>query len=195
MRFADLMAGAEVPRESVEVEVAGKPCRLDLRLLSLAEEAQVIVAAREYARATGGTTDQPSEADALYEIGLHRATVALCCVDPDDPEHRQPVFSLADLDHPSVSRELVAYLHARYCFLADRCSPRKLDISEAEWADLVASSGGGDPLPFCRLRPGAQWSFVRSLARLLLGSPEGRSLYSAALAERSRRTSSSSAAS
>ena len=192
MRFADLIAGT-APREPVEVEIAGKQVKIDLRLLSLTEETQAIVAARDYAKTVGGLTDQPSEADALYEIGLHRATVVVCCMDPEHPE--LPFFTVADLDHASVSRELVAYLYAKYCFLVDKASPRKLDISETEWADLVVSSGGDDPIPFCRLRPGAQWSFARSLARLLLGSPEGRLLYSAALQGRSRPSTSSSVAS
>lgn len=190
MRFADLMAGT-VAREPIEVEIAGKVAKIDLRLLSLTEETQTIVQARDYAKATGGMTEQPSESDVLYEIGLQRAVVVACCMDPEKPE--KAFFEAADLDHPSISRELVAYIYAKYCFIVDKSSPRKLDISEVEWADLVLSSGGGDPVPFCRLRPGAQWSFVRSLARLLLGSPEGRSLYSAALLAQSQKSISSSA--
>lgn len=196
MRFSDLLAGT-APRETVEVEIGGKPAKIDLRLLSLTEETQTIVQAREYAKDKGGLTDQPSEADALYEIGLHRATVAMCCMDTENAE--KTFFEPDDLDHPTVSRELVAYLYARYCFLADKSSPRKLDISEPEWAALVVSSasvssgGNDDPLPFCRLRPGAQWSCFRSLASLLLGSPEGRSLYSNALRAKSLSSSNSSA--
>lgn len=172
-RLADL-ASSTSTREPVSLSFGEETFDLDLRLLSVGEEADVLVRARLYAIEKG--IAEPSEADALYELGKAISTVARALVErveKDSPtEAPEVVFEneQALLDHPLVTKEHIAYLYARYTLFADTVSPRKLSIDSDHFALVLARSAEDDLLPFCSLRPGAQWSFVRTLARLHLAS-------------------------
>ena len=170
-RLADLAASTRT-REPVELVIGEEVFPLDLRLLSVGEEASVLVRARTYAIEQG--IAEPSEADALYEMGKMIATVASSLVERDSPKEAPVAVFENDaelLAHPLVTHEHVAYLYAKYTFFADAHSPRALVLDADRFLHVLHRSAEGDPLPFCELRPGAQWSFVRTLAVQHVHSP------------------------
>lgn len=181
MKFSQLQKGARLERSAEltgYVAEDGKPVTFLIRALTGAEEADAIRAAFDYARQDGN--DKPAEGDALFDMGLMANVIAVACLDPDSPAtERTPFFSGGASEIlRELSRDTIVHLYNRQALWQDEVSPyrRRLTSEEllAKALEVVAEESDR---PFSELSPATQWIFTRTMARLLVGSPEGRSLF------------------
>lgn len=193
MKFSSLetiAAGTHAER-NVDLPVPGRdapPVPMAMRPLSGAEDISVCAEALKMAKARG--VESPTFGDPIYDLALWANTVAVSFVDVDSPrDKREPFFDggaeqvLANL-HP----ETIAYLAERQAVWQEECSPSVRAKSVGELFSLAKGlAEASDDSFFSRLSPRTRWSLARTLARLLLKSPEASSLFSS-LAEPSTAT-------
>lgn len=177
MRLDDLSSPVR-PRHPITVTLNGKDILVDVRILTPTESATALEKAYEYAVARG--VKEPTDVDELYELGKQAATLALACVDheaaADDPNPRKFFSNFQQvLDHPLMSREIIALMHANYVAYEEQASMRILRMSDSEFLTTCKRLWGGDHGPFCSMRPGMQLSFTRTLAGLYLTSLQSSS--------------------
>jgi hypothetical protein len=168
MKFSDLSKGKRA-RETVTVQLAGVETKLDLRILSVTEEASAIQRGHAYAAARGVLTEDEDEP--LYRLGLHIAALAFACVDSESPADKPAQFFESEVQIErceEITLDEIEFLFARYMVFADEHGVRKAQLSSDEFLSLVTKSAGGDTLPFFGLRPGTQAAFITSLAALHL---------------------------
>lgn len=169
MKLTDALAALGPHREPVTLDIGDARVVVDLQILSIADEVAALARARSYAVEHG--VAEPSETDPLYEQGLAIATVVCACVESDSPiDAPVRVFENEEalVSNKLIGREIVAYLYARYRFMADMHSPRKFDITRDHVAEIFRSAREDDnPIPFCDSRPGIQWLLFRFSAVLL----------------------------
>lgn len=170
--LAELLRGAsaDAPRETVKLSLLdGSDVDVDVMLIAPLRSLDVLQAARAEAIKRG--VAEPDAADPIYTLALQAHTIAACCVTPESrgttPE---PFFASAEqvLDNALLSRDSVAFLFAAYESFVDRRSlgtPRELTPDELR--AMIERTAEGDLLFFSRLRPGMQWVFTLSMARLL----------------------------
>jgi hypothetical protein len=154
---------------------------VDLRVLTGAEESQVLQKARDYAIERG--IESPTNGEPIYEIAKMAETLALGVIDHDSPEAEPcPFFDggakqLLD----EVDGDRIAFLYARWEMWQGECSPRIGTLSgEQFYSQMVKVTVAEDDLPFTQMEPITRWVFARTLAALLLNSPEGKSLFTSA---------------
>jgi hypothetical protein len=156
---------------------------VDLRVLTGAEESQVLQKARDYAIERG--VESPKDGDPLYEIAKMAETLALGVIDHDSSEAEPcPFFDggakqLLD----EVDGDRIAFLYARWEVWQGECSPRIGTLSgEQFYSQVVKVTVAEDDLPFSQMAPAMQWVCMRTLGALLLNSPEAKSLFTSAFA-------------
>lgn len=157
--------------------------KVDLRVLTGAEESLVLQRAREHAIAHGVTDPKPG--DDLFEIGRAAWSVALGCLDHDSAEQDpKPFFEggakevLDELD-----ADKIGFLFARWELWQGECSLAATSMtSDQFYEQVVRVTVSDDSLPFSQMAPVTQWVLVRTLGALLLNSPEAKSHFTSAYA-------------
>lgn len=200
-KFSSIIQGPRV-RKTVELPLpgatvdrdtgawVGPTIKLDVRALRGDEHDTVLAESRKYA-VSKGLTD-PKEGDDLFERGRIIHTLLLACVDVDSPINEPaPFFASANeiLSSEVLTPEVLAYLYEHQQLWQDEVNPLLKSLSPVEFANAVLSTAegeNGDMSFFVSSRPGMQWSFMLSMAKLLAGSMT--------LASRSFNTSEPSAA-
>jgi hypothetical protein len=152
------------------------PTLVDLIVLTGEEEAEVCAKARAFAIARG--VSDPKQGEPLYDLGAMVYTLLLSVIDHDSPEGGDVrFFESAEQILKHLDRERIAFLFTLQEVWQDECAPLRKDFSESSlyhWVFELADSE--DPqVPFGRLRPSTLWIYMRTLARLLISSPELRS--------------------
>lgn len=177
--FKDIAGGTHA-RRGVDLALATEQGEqlvdLDVRTLTGAEELHVLRSAADFAKANGAEAIEDGEA--RYELGRQLFTVLVGCVERESPKDApRPFFDSVEqiLASKRLTRDHVAYLHSHVEQWQDECSPRKMTLSPAQFAEVATRSAEGDFRPFLRLRPGMQLSFLHILAKLRGISPEDRS--------------------
>ncbi len=146
-----------------------------VRPLSGSEEALVLSRAREFAVSRG--VAEPDVGNELYEFGRWVWTVAIACVDADNPD--ASYFDSAEEVLEHLDRDRIVLLFELQQRWQDDCSPSLKSLSAAEYKASVvelALAGEDDELPFDRWAPALRRSWVRTTARLLATSLEPRSV-------------------
>jgi hypothetical protein len=149
----------------------GQTIKVDLAPLDMQEEILVLAGARAFAAENGGKEDDT--ADPIYEKGLKLHTLLHACVDSDSqPDAPKPFFESVE---EIRGQKLLSPDHLEMLFEAqvthqDNCSPRQLDLPAAHYVAAVVHLAGGNLPFFLRLRPGMQWSLLRTMAAQLLDS-------------------------
>lgn len=154
----------------------GETATVAVRALLDAEDDEIDVAAREYAKARG--VEDPKPGNTVYERGHALHTLLLACSDPDSPdENPAPFFSSIEEIRQGLDRDRIAYLLTAQQVWQDKCAPQQLQLSGDEFiAKVVEVATSEDERPFLRMRPGLQWIFMRTLAGQCMNSPELKSL-------------------
>lgn len=162
--FGQLRQGTAA-REPAQLRlVTGEDVRVDLRLLAPLETIGVLSAAAVRARASN---TEAEDGQPVYDLAVAAHTLALAAVDPESPEQDpRPFFDSADqmLGSPLLTTDAILHLFEQYEHFVDRMALAPAQLDEAGMRALIESCAEGDLLPFSRLRPGTQWSFVRFLA-------------------------------
>lgn len=182
MKFSNILKGTRAERV-VELpghtKPDGAPVTIALRPLTGAEEKQVLEAALTDARAAGVTAPRPGEQ--LYDLAVMAHTLVLGCLDPESPPETRAPFFDAGAEHllANLNAETIGYLFERHDQWQSECSPYVRKMGADELLAAVSEVAGPDgEAAFTRMSPGMRWSFTRSLARLLLCSPDLKSLCS-----------------
>lgn len=174
--FSKVIGGSRV-REPVEMQlVNGDKVQVDLRMLTPMETIQVVEEATKFARERNAAIID--DGNPIYDLGIFVHTLALAVVDPEFKDREVPYFDGgADqiLNSQLLGRDSIAHLFALYEIHVDRMSLSPREMSEDGLKQMIESCAEGDMLPFSRLRPGMQWSFTRSTAKLLRGFLRDRS--------------------
>lgn len=177
MKFSQATLGTRAERP-VETTIRGVEVALAVRPLAGDEEGLALSRATEYAKAKGAAKVEPG--NPIFDLGLMVHQLALACLDVESPPTaRTPFFDGgADQVFGSLDTEEIAFLHARYEAWQTECSPSKALKSGEEMVKLLAEIAGSDGhLDFlASTRPGTLAICLLFSARLLFGSPEGRSL-------------------
>ena len=175
MKFSTVVLGTRAERP-VTVDIRGAACAFALRPLTGTEEAAALAEATEFAKTR--RAEQIAPGNALFDLGLMIATLAIACVDPDSPAGaRAPFFDggasqIAD----ALDSEQIAYLYARYELWQADCSPSQRAKSGDELIRLLIDVvEAEDDLPFSRARLADVWKLLRITGALFLTSPEHRS--------------------
>lgn len=174
-------------------EYTGQVIKVDVTPLDMAEELLVLSGARDFA-AANGARDGDIE-DPVYEKGLKLHTLLHTCVDADSPLDAPVKFfeSVQEIvDQKILSPDHIAILHEAQVTHQDNVSPRQLDMPNAHYVAAVAHLAGGNLPFFLRLRPGMQWSLVRTMAAQLLDSQALRLPFSSSSETTTKDTSSPS---
>lgn len=162
------------------------PLKLGVRPLDVAEELSALAWARERAKADGVL--EPKEDDPIYSRYLMAATLFRACVAgkvdadgalsfPEDDRELVPFFASPQeiLSAPQMGRDRLAYLYELHEIWQDEVSPTSLTLKPAEIMDKAREiAGSSTPGPFLGLRPGMRWIFTRSMALMLVDSPNFR---------------------
>ena len=121
---------------------------------------------------------EAKEGNPVYDLLVAAHTLAIACVDPDDPELR-PFFD-GGAEQILASEELgtdgIAALCEQQAQWQDACSPQALTLTDDELkAAVVELAGPGGADFFLRLRPGLRLMLARFMAGLLLTSHQDNS--------------------
>ena len=159
------------------IEALPKFAKIGLRCLRIRESAETFEGGREYAKGRG--SENPTEDDPIYNLGVKLHTLARVCVDPDsDPSKPVPFFGTAqsfdddaavlsaveDLQtHPALTVDALDYLIQQWEWWSDRVNPQIKNLNDHEMFSLIGSLVG-DPDRFLSWRPGVQRSLVHFMA-------------------------------
>lgn len=173
MKFSQVLVGKRAERP-VEFTHRGVLHKTAFRPLDGIEESLALSKATEYAQSQKALSATPG--NALFDLGYMANCLALACVDIDSPaEARTPFFDNVD-QVLGLDGELIIYLNTLREVWQQECSPTKATLPSGELiSTLVRIVEQDDPDFFIGLRPGTQWTLMRSTASLLLDLPEGRS--------------------
>lgn len=161
---------------TIEMGSAGLQ-KLDVRALDGAEEARVLAGALKYAKENG--VEDAGFGDPLYDLGVQLHTILLACVDSDAKDEVPYFESLEQLTKSDLlTRDHFAIIYEAQQVHQDEVSPYDRDVSPDNLIDWASKIAGGDQLPFVGMRPGARWSFTRSLAIRWLSLRAAKSLSS-----------------
>lgn len=175
-RFQQIAKGTRA-RHTVEVPLPnGETMRVAVRALLDAEDDEIDVAAREYAKARD--VDDPKPGNTVYDRGHALHTLLRSCSDPDSPDESPvPFFANVEEIRAGLDRDRIQYLITAQQVWQDKCAPQQLQLSGDEFvAKVVEVATSEDERPFLRMRPGLQWIFMRTLAGQCMSSPELKSL-------------------
>jgi hypothetical protein len=160
---------------SITYPVAEGMFLVDLRVLSSEEEDKAEAAARVHViavrRAAGETGDiDPKEGETLFDVEVMRQLVLLATVDNASPEDApEPFFDEGIEALRALDRERVVLLYEHHKQWQARCSPRRTDMSTAQYIEYVtALAVAADDLPFSEWSPATQQSCMRTMARQLV---------------------------
>ena len=179
MRFSDIAAGtlAETPctipgKKTVE----GGPVTAALRVLDGADEARVFEGARLFAEARGAK--DPKVGDILFDLGVMAHTLLVATVDTESPVNaRAPFFSKAE-EVLTLDRDSIALLYEKHEIWQNENSPLVSTMSAPDlFLRTVLIARAEDDGPFVELAPYMRSRWARITAKLLIGSPEARSLF------------------
>ena len=164
-----------------------------LRVMTGLEIAQVLREARKTAKDAG--VENPQQGDPIYDLAVAVHTLAVSCVDPDAPT--EPFFDGGPqqiLESPHLGRDGIVYLHELQENWQELCSPQahRIDVEELD-AMLDELAGPEGWHFFVTLRPGMRWSFMRTMAALLVSYRTWKSTPGASGEQTSSETPSSSA--
>jgi len=142
-----------------------------LRVLTGAENSEVLQNAQTYAKARG--VDPWNEDHAICTLAKMVFTLLLACVDPDDKsDDPPPFFDDADqiLNSHHLGRDGIVWLYEAQELWQEQTSPLcPLEIEpEAYFALMLQIAKEDNPDPFVRMRAGLRWTFARSMAVQLL---------------------------
>jgi hypothetical protein len=155
----------------------GRVVQVDLRILTPLETIEVLGAA--YGEAKGKGVTEPEDGQPIYDLALMVQTLVRACVDPDSPPEAPALFFDGGVEgilaSPLLGTDTIAFLFELYEQHADTMAISPKELDEGTLRNLIESSAGGDLLPFSKLRPGMQWTFVRSMASLLRSFLKDRS--------------------
>ena len=167
MRFNQIVKGIRATRQ-VEFSIWGEVARCAVRPMTGIEEADVCATARAYAVSKGIAT--PSERDRVYEIAVMAHTLAIACVDVDDPAVLY--FSSAQEVLENLDTDRIAFLYESQKLWEDECSSRCKSMTEAEWATkIVEIVGSAEDADFLSpMRPVMRLSFLRLTVNRLFSS-------------------------
>lgn len=156
----------------IDAQATDEPRKCLLRPLNGTEEGLALVRAREDAIRAGVT--KPAIGEPEYDLALQIHTIALGCVDVDDPKALY-FDGGAEQVRESFGREAIALLYAVLDAWQDECAPTIKKLDPAAWATGVTTLGGPSEEEarafLSRLRPGLLWIYVRSMAVTLVSSP------------------------
>ncbi len=175
-RFQQIAKGTRA-RHTVELPLAnGDATRVAVRPLLDAEDDEIDVAARAYAKARD--VEDPKPGNTIYERGHALHTLLLACSDPDSPDSDPaPFFANVEEIRTGLDRDRIQYLLTAQQVWQDQCAPQQLQLSGDDFiAKVVEVATSEDDRPFYRMRQGLQWIFMRALAVQCLNSPELKSL-------------------
>jgi hypothetical protein len=116
--------------------------------------------------------------DQVYDLLVAAHTLAVACVDPDDPAS-PPFFDGGApqiLESEWLGTDGIAALCEQQALWQDACAPQAMTLTDDELKLAIvelASPGGSDF--FLRLRPGLRLMLARFMAGLLLSSPGDKS--------------------
>jgi hypothetical protein len=186
LKFSQVVAGKRSERP-VEFMHRGVVHKTALRPLDGMEESLALSRATEYAQGQKALSATPG--NALFDLGYMAHCLALACVDTDSPvDARTPYFDNVD-QVLGLDGELIIYLNTLREVWQQECSPTRATLPAGELiSTLVRIVEQDDPDFFIGLRPGTQWTLLRSTASLLLDLPEGRSRLSSLFAPTSAQT-------
>lgn len=154
------------------------PPEVGLLPLEPGDRGIVMERGREYARSHG--LDSPSEGDDLYEYGKAIHTCLRGVVDPEsDPSSPEPFFD-GGIEQLLRLRELgrdgILVLAEMHDAFTSEISGQVHHLTDERYQEVLEEVTGPSGFPFwCSLRPGAQWSFMRTTAFQLRGCLKLRS--------------------
>lgn len=181
-RFEDILKGKKARKTvdfpaPIDAENPDNKLRVDIVILSGAEESSALADAREYAKSKG--SDDPKSGDPHFDLGLMVHTLARACLDHDVPgsfvyffgqsEGDDNFRAMADLILGRLDRERIAYLHGIQQVWQSELAPWGRAASDAEiFAKLEQLEGVADPAaPFAKYRPAEVGSLLLFSANLL----------------------------
>lgn len=156
----------------------GSPIRLALRPLTGAEEQRVLESALTDAKKGGSA--EPKPGDQLYDLAIMAHTLALGCLDVDSPVTARAPFFDQGAAHllENLHVETITYLFERHDQWQSECSPyvrqMSLDALLSKAREVASPEGEA---AFTGMSPGMRWVFARSMAALLVTSPELSALF------------------
>lgn len=162
--FAEVRQGTRARKPATLVLSTGQEVVVDLRVLTPLETIGVLAAAAAFARGRDMPADDGSQ---VYDLAVQVHTLVVACLDHDSPaDAPKPFFDSVDqvLASQVLPPDGIAHLFAVYEAHADSMALSPEQLTEAGMRQLIEATAEGDMLPFCKLRPGMQWSFVRFMA-------------------------------
>ena len=167
--------GLDLPLSLVGEDGKPETCRVELRVLSAGETADVLRLAREFSVARGVKDPKPGEE--IYDYAKDLYTALFTVRDPDDG---QPFFASVEemLSDELVGRDGILMIAEQAHQFQDEVSPSlsKLTVEEmGAFVEVMAGDGSDAAVFFCSLRPGLRLSCVRSMAAQLWNSQGSRS--------------------
>jgi hypothetical protein len=175
MKFAQLTLGGRA-RLAVPLALGDMTVLVDVKVLSMAEEAEIATYAASFAKARGSATLNTD--DPLYTYGRALKTVALSTLDHDSPvDAPVPFFSGVEEIMASgiVTVQHVMLLAEHQARWQEENSPGGQDLSFADLLERIEKIAEGDPDPFVSLAQHTRWQLVRIMARLLLDARASKS--------------------
>jgi hypothetical protein len=166
--FSKVLGGARERKRAHLTLADGTQVPVDVRMLTPMESAAVVSRATEFARERGAA--ELTDGNPIYDLGIYVHTLAIACLDTERPNEDAKFFDGGHeqiLNSEILAPDSIAHLFALYEHHMDEVSLSPSEMDEAGLRRLIESSAKGDMLPFCKLRPGMQWSFVHSMAVLL----------------------------
>lgn len=151
-------------------EWSGPIDKVDLRPLGPDEYDLVLARAAKFVKDHG--REPGEDENELYERGKIVHTLAIACIDPDEPtDSVEPgkYFESWEEIHTakSLTPEILDYLiHQQRCW-QDEVSPLRRNMSEEDYIDGVRKLAEGELDFFLYMRSGMQLSFALSMARQL----------------------------
>lgn len=182
-KFSDVVTGARtrrpaklpLPGAQVDPEThewVGPTASLDLRPLREDEHIDVLSSALAFAKKKG--LEKPEDGDPIYERAKMVHTLAIACIDSDSPKDAPTAYFDGGVEQILASEimtpEVIGYLYLQQQMLQDEVSPLNADMSPAEFMAAALSTAKGNYSFFVNSRPGIQWSFMRTLAKLHVDS-------------------------
>lgn len=167
-KFSNAVAGVRKRTPAQLQLINGDQVPVDIRMLTPMESVAVLEDATRFAQKRGAAAVE--DGNPIYDLGLYVHTLALAVLDPEVREEESPYFDGgADqiLNSPLLGRDSIAHLFALYEEHVDRMALSPREMTEDGLKALIESCAEGDMLPFSKLRPGMQWSYTHSSARLL----------------------------
>lgn len=160
-------AGAEAPSD------VPSTVKVDVRVLSAAEESEALQFARDYAVKRGG---EPKAEDPLYDLGLMIGTLVLALIDWESPADAVVPFFESAAEVEELDRDRIAYLYEQQQTWQDECAPQAAALTEEQFFHWVVTLAASETPqnPFAYTRPGLRWSLTRTMAGLLLSSHLGK---------------------